>query len=59
VPSWFVVASQHRIIPPAADRVMAARAGSTTIEIDSSHVVFISHADEVTKLILDAAGTVT
>ena len=57
VPSWYVVATQDRIIPPGAERAMAARAGSTTIEIDSSHVVFISHPDEVTQLILDAAGS--
>ena len=59
VPSWYVVATQDRIIPPGAERAMAARAGSTTIEIDSSHVVFISHPDEVTQLILDAAGSTT
>jgi pimeloyl-ACP methyl ester carboxylesterase len=59
LPSWYVVATQDRIIPPSAERVMAARAGSTTIEIDSSHVVFMSHPDEVTQLILDAAGSVT
>jgi pimeloyl-ACP methyl ester carboxylesterase len=59
LPSWFVVATEDRIIPPSAERVMAARAGSTTIEVDSSHVVFMSHPDEVTTLILDAAGSVT
>ena len=34
---------------------MAARAGSTTVEIDSSHVAMISNPDVVTQLILDAA----
>jgi pimeloyl-ACP methyl ester carboxylesterase len=55
VPSWYVVASQDHTIPPEAERVMAERAGSTTIEIDSSHVVMMSHPDEVTDVILDAA----
>ncbi len=55
VPSWYVVASQDNTIPPEAERVMAERAGSTTVEIDSSHVVMMSHPDEVTDVILDAA----
>ena len=59
VPSWYLVASEDRVIPPAAERVMAARAGATVVEIDSSHVAMISHPDEVTALIrqaIDAVG---
>ena len=59
LPSWYLVASQDRVIPPAAERAMAARAGSTTVEIDSSHVAMISHPDEVAALIqqaIDAVG---
>lgn len=59
LPSWYLVASQDRVIPPAAERAMAARAGSTTVEVDSSHVAMISHPDEVTALIqqaIDAVG---
>ncbi|WP_353813621.1 alpha/beta fold hydrolase [Agromyces sp. SYSU T00266] len=55
IPSWYVVASQDHTIPPEAERVMAARAGSTTIEIDSSHVVMMSHPGDVANVILDAA----
>ena len=55
IPSWYVVASQDHTIPPEAERVMADRAGSITVEIDSSHVVMMSHPDEVTEVILDAA----
>ena len=55
IPSWYLVASSDRVIPPSAERVMAARAGAKTVEIDSSHVAMISHPDEVTELILDAA----
>jgi len=55
IPSWFIVASQDRIIPPEAERAMAERAGSTVVEIDSSHVVMMSHPSAVTKLIREAA----
>ena len=55
VPSWYLVARQDRIIPPEAERVMAARAGSVTVEINSSHVAMISHPDTVVKLIRRAA----
>jgi pimeloyl-ACP methyl ester carboxylesterase len=55
IPSWYLVASQDHTIPPEAERAMAERAGSTTIEIDSSHVAMMSHPDVVTDLILQAA----
>ena len=54
IPSWYMVASSDRVIPAAAERAMAARAGATTVEIESSHVAMISHPDEVTALIRDA-----
>ncbi|GGI48487.1 pimeloyl-ACP methyl ester carboxylesterase [Agromyces flavus] len=54
IPSWYLVASSDRVIPPAAERAMAARAGATTVEIESSHVAMISHPDEVASLIRDA-----
>ena len=55
IPSWYMVASQDRIIPPEAERAMAERAGSTTVEIDSSHVAMMSHPGAVTRLIRQAA----
>ena len=54
IPSWYLIASQDHTIPPEAEREMAARAGSTTIEIDSSHVAMMSHPDVVLKLVLQA-----
>ncbi len=54
LPSWFMVASQDNAIPPVAERAMAARAGSETVEVDSSHVAFISHPDETVDLIVAA-----
>jgi pimeloyl-ACP methyl ester carboxylesterase len=55
IPSWYVVATQDRIIPPEAERAMAARAGARVVEVDSSHVVMMSHPRVVTKLIREAA----
>jgi hypothetical protein len=49
-----MVASDDNAIPPVAERAMAARAGSHTVEIDSSHVAFISHPQETVDLILAA-----
>ncbi len=55
VPSWYVVATQDRIIPPEAERAMAERAGARVVEVDSSHVVMMSHPRAVTKVIREAA----
>ena len=55
IPSWYMVATQDRIIPSEAERAMAARAGSTVVEIDSSHVPMMSHPSAVTRLIQQAA----
>jgi pimeloyl-ACP methyl ester carboxylesterase len=58
IPSWYVVASQDHTIPPATQRFMAERAGATTVEIRSSHVVMMSHPKQVTAVIERAAATV-
>jgi pimeloyl-ACP methyl ester carboxylesterase len=55
IPSWYVVATQDRIIPPEAERAMAERAGSRVVEVDSSHVVMMSNPRAVTKVIREAA----
>ncbi|WP_242607810.1 alpha/beta fold hydrolase [Xylanimonas ulmi] len=55
IPSWYVVAKKDRIIPPEAERAMAARAGAQTIEVNSSHVVMMSHPAPVANLIIKAA----
>jgi pimeloyl-ACP methyl ester carboxylesterase len=56
IPSWYMVARQDHAIPPAAERFMAARAGSHTVEIDSSHAALVSHPGEVADLIRSAAS---
>ncbi len=55
-PSWAVVATSDRMINPDLERFMTKRAGSTTIEINASHVPFISHPADVAKLIEQAAA---
>ncbi|MEI5582452.1 MULTISPECIES: alpha/beta fold hydrolase [unclassified Agromyces] len=55
IPSWYLVAAHDRVIPPEAELAMAERAGSTTVEVDSSHAAMISQPSAVVDLILDAA----
>lgn len=55
IPSWYLVASRDRIIPPEAERAMAARAGATTVEVKSSHVPMISQPRVVLAMIKAAA----
>ena len=58
LPSWAVIGTEDRIIPPAAQRRMAGRAGATITEVDSSHVSMVSHPDVSVAAILDAAAAV-
>ena len=55
IESWYLVARNDHTIPPVAERFMANRAGSHTIEIRSSHVAMISHPGVVANLVLAAA----
>ncbi|QTZ90288.1 alpha/beta hydrolase [Streptomyces auratus AGR0001] len=55
LPSWFLVAKQDKAINPDQERFEAKRAGSHTVEIDSSHVAMTSHPEAVTDLVLQAA----
>lgn len=54
-PSWYAIATEDRMINPDVERFMAKRAGSTTIEVKGSHVIFISQPKIVAKLIEQAA----
>ncbi|QNP75075.1 alpha/beta hydrolase [Streptomyces roseirectus] len=51
VPSWYLIPTEDKVIPPAAQRFMARRAGSKVTEIRSSHVVMISHPEAAAKTI--------
>lgn len=54
-PSWYMVATNDRMIPPPAQRFMASRAGSTVVEAAGSHAIYMSQPGAVAELIATAA----
>lgn len=58
-PSYYAVSTEDRTINPDLQRFMAKRMGAKTIEVKASHLSLISHPDEITQLILEAAGQQT
>ena len=56
IPSWYLVGTDDHAINPDLERFYAKRMGAKTTEIKSSHVPFISHPEEVAKLIEQAAS---
>jgi pimeloyl-ACP methyl ester carboxylesterase len=54
-PSWYLVATDDRMIPPPAQRAMAARAGASVVEAPGSHSVYVSQPHAVAELIERAA----
>jgi pimeloyl-ACP methyl ester carboxylesterase len=50
-PSWYLVAGDDKMIPPQAQRQMAARAGATTTEAPGSHAIYVSRPEVVAQLI--------
>ena len=54
-PSWYLVATDDRMIPPPAQRAMAERTGATVTETSASHAVYVSQPDAVVDLIEQAA----
>ena len=55
-PSWYLVATDDRMIPPPAQRAMSERAGSTVAEAEASHSVYVSQPQAVVDLIKQAAA---
>src|SRR6202045_2935818 len=55
-PSFYAVSTEDRTINPDLERFMAKRMGAKTVEVKASHLSLISHPDEITRLILEAAG---
>lgn len=53
-PSWYVVATKDRTVPPALERFAAKRMKATTYEVESSHVVMLSQPEFVLDVIRDA-----
>ncbi len=54
-PSWYLVATDDRMIPPPAQRFMSKRAGAMVVEVSGSHAVYVSQPDAVAGLIAKAA----
>jgi pimeloyl-ACP methyl ester carboxylesterase len=54
-PSWYLVATDDRMIPPPAQRAMSKRAGSSVVEVKGSHAVYVSQPQAVAELIQKAA----
>jgi pimeloyl-ACP methyl ester carboxylesterase len=54
-PSWYLVATDDRMIPPPAQQFMSKRAGATVVESKGSHAVYVSQPEAVAALIETAA----
>lgn len=57
-PSWYLVATEDKMIPPPAQRQMSKRAGSTVEEAAGSHAIYVSKPEVVAALIAKAAKSV-
>jgi pimeloyl-ACP methyl ester carboxylesterase len=56
-PSWYLVATDDRMIPPPAQRSMAKRAGASVVEVKASHAVYVSQPQAVATVIKKAADS--
>ena len=54
-PAWYLVATDDKMIPPEAQRAMAARAGAEVVEARGSHAIYVSHPEAVASVIRHAA----
>jgi pimeloyl-ACP methyl ester carboxylesterase len=57
-PSWYLVSTDDKMIPPDAQRAMSKRAGATVVEAKGSHAVYVSQPRAVADLIAKAAHSV-
>jgi pimeloyl-ACP methyl ester carboxylesterase len=58
LPSWALISTRDRSLPPAILRFMAERAGSHAVEVESAHAAPVSQPAAVTDLILDAVHSI-
>jgi pimeloyl-ACP methyl ester carboxylesterase len=58
-PSWYLVATDDRMIPPPAQRAMSKRAGSSVVEVKGSHAVYVSQPEAVAALIKKASNSLS
>ncbi len=54
-PSWYLLTTEDKMIPPDAQRAMSKRAGATLVEVEGSHAVYVSQPQAVAALIETAA----
>src|SRR3954453_10927752 len=54
-PTWYLVATDDRMIPPPAQRAMSERAGATVVEAPGSHSIYVSQPGRTSELIKQAA----
>ncbi len=59
IPSWYLVCTDDRMIPPPAQQFMAARMKAQVRSVAASHAVFMAHPEAVADLIVAAAESVT
>jgi pimeloyl-ACP methyl ester carboxylesterase len=57
-PSWYLISTEDKMIPPDAQRAMSKRAGSTVVEVPGSHAVYVSQPQAVANLITKAANAI-
>jgi pimeloyl-ACP methyl ester carboxylesterase len=57
-PSWYLIATDDKMIPPDAQRAMSKRARSTVVEVKGSHAIYVSQPKAVASLIEQAAKSV-
>ncbi len=55
-PTWYLITTQDKMIPPAAQRAMCQRAGASPTEVAASHSVYVSQPEAVATLIEQAAA---
>jgi len=55
-PSWYMITTDDKMIPPPAQRFMSERAGSTVVEAEGSHAIYVSQPGAVAALIERAAA---
>jgi pimeloyl-ACP methyl ester carboxylesterase len=58
-PSWYLVATDDRMIPPPAQRSMAERMGATVVEVAGRHGIYISNPEPVAALVEEAESAVS
>jgi len=54
-PSWYLLATEDKMIPPDAQRMMSKRTGATVVEVKGSHAIYVSRPQDVAALIKKAA----